>query len=193
MGYTDTVRCMACHSRRIHTLMFEGVPNLADAARMAGDAIRSISSYCAHGDSRRKAIKRSGAPDRSLAHFPVPWASQHPGSGRVSGRRSATRNAWCNDDLVADRKLVVMITMSGATELKAGLATRPFSKKNQRWSITKVTCRGATKAVCDHRLRRVRRVRCLAITTHFETISTLQNISKAIARVAMKMADHWAR
>ncbi len=92
--------------------------------------------------------------DRSSLRILVPWASQSTrkrGSG--TGKKSE-REMSGGRYLVADRNWRFHDTpLPGATELKAGSATRPFFGCNRRWSITKVTrWKALPKAAGDHRL-----------------------------------------
>ncbi|XNN30515.1 AMP-binding protein [Escherichia coli] len=122
---------MACGAT---TLTFEGVPNWPTPARMAQvvdkhqvnilhTAPTAIRALMAEGD---KAIK---APTVRRCAFSVPWASQltrKRGSG--TGKKSATENCPVVDTWRQDRnrRFHDHPTRPGATELKAGSATRPF-------------------------------------------------------------------
>ena len=148
------------------TLMFEGVPNYPDSARFwqvcdkhqvnifytAPTALRAL---MAEGEgpvksTSRKSLRLLGSVGEPIN--PEAWLWYH----RVVGEgRCPIVDTWWQTETGA----ALITPLPGATDLKPGSATRPFSASSRSWSILTARCwRVRPPAICA--LPTVGRARC---------------------------------
>ncbi|NYY78014.1 hypothetical protein DMI69_01980 [Escherichia coli] len=112
--------------------MFEGVPNWPTPARMAQvvdkhqvnilyTAPTAIRALMAEGDKAIEGTDRSSLRILGSVGEPI-----NPEAWSGTGRRSATRNARWSTRWQTETGGFMITPLPGATELKAGSATRPF-------------------------------------------------------------------
>ncbi len=182
------------------TLMFEGVPNWPTPARMAQvvdkhqvnilyTAPTAIRALMAEGDKAIEGTDRSSLRILGSVGEPINPEAWEWYWKKIGNEKCPVVDTWWQTETGG-----FMITpLPGATELKAGSATRPFFGVQPALVDNEGNpLEGATEGslvITDS--WRVRRVRCLAITNVLNRPTSPPSkicISAATARVAMKMA-----
>lgn len=182
------------------TLMFEGVPNWPTPARMAQvvdkhqvnilyTAPTAIRALMAEGDKAIEGTDRSSLRILGSVGEPINPEAWEWYWKKIGNEKCPVVDTWWQTETGG-----FMITpLPGATELKAGSATRPFFGVQPALVDNEGNpLKGATEGslvITDS--GRVRRVRCLAITNVLSRPTSPPSkicISAATARVVMKMA-----